>query len=732
MSKEEIKNKIKEKYPNLELKNDYFLEPELVKEFSVDTLALKLCQLDGNTAYKLSIKLKFSSNMPYLKDMIKFIIEENPKYFENIEIITIKNENIIEEYTRLYSMKNHTLEELKEVEKRNIELNKDNYELFTFDINYYNELIIIQKLLQTKEIKQNDVIEFIIFTKELLKQNIIKDTGNYDINYDKYINEIISHILIGNISPSKLYSCINHTNKINNLLLAGKFQAVIYELQKTPLEVIDTLKTKQIYNIYREFVVLRGYKNIKSKYSKKELLTIFTNMSVLLEPSNVTNIIRHLPEEEKVERLFETFKKIDLSKVKTANNLVLYNNEFINFFIGNNLNEPNSLLNLIYNDQTTLKDKIEGIYAEWDNLNTRYKNQTLKTRLAFIEEALSNTNITLNPDEYLLEGNIINSYYDNKRHQNLEGLTLIDEVRKEYANMKHNYQKTIPYINGTHNEYYYEMLPANDPNLFILGAITDDCFKIGGHADSFVKYCARNINGRVLVVKDNKNNIVGAIPMYRNGNLIVCNSVETNFSDNKYIMENILQILEEASNKIIDISSKVEKDEHIQAIIIEGFKDKEYLTKYKTLDKNKVDDSCLKLENIYTNVEEKHEKFIISSIPNFSEENLKNCVLKVRYLDPRPLVLELEKEFITEQTKKQINSIYYEKEKRTLNLDNIEKVIFTDDWLIIIDKKYKIESIILTEDERAKEEYQEYLELAKEHCSYYNEDGSIKEEKYYK
>ena len=31
------------------------------------------------------------------------------------------------------------------------------------------------------------------------------------------------------------------------------------------------------------------------------------------------------------------------------------------------------------------------------------------------------------------------------------------------------------------------------------------------------------------------------------------------------------------------------------------------------------------------------------------------------------------------------------------------------------------------EDERAKEEYMEYLELAKEHCSYYDEDGNLKE-----
>ena len=46
------------------------------------------------------------------------------------------------------------------------------------------------------------------------------------------------------------------------------------------------------------------------------------------------------------------------------------------------------------------------------------------------------------------------------------------------------------------HDYYYETLKANDPILFMMGKSSNCCFKIGGDADSFVKYCANDPNGR--------------------------------------------------------------------------------------------------------------------------------------------------------------------------------------------------------------------------------------------
>lgn len=740
MTHEQIKKIIQEKYPSVKLKNELFFESYL--EFTLETIALKLSKLSNESANKLHTKFKLSRNNPYMRDMLKYIIEENIDYFNKVEGI-IEEKEVIKEYTRLYLSKYHTIEELKNI---NISANTEkNYNFKEFDINYYNKLILIQHFLKSKEIKQTEISEFISFTKELLRQNIINDITNYDVNYEKYINEIINHIILGNITPAELYSGIFSFNKINRLLLISKFKTELNELENNPIELISSIKGKQINNTYLEFIVLEGYKQIKSKYSKENLLRIFINMSVLLGYDNVTNIIRHLPKEEKkVIRLFEAFKDINLSKVKVENNRVIYNNELINFIIGNNLNEPNSLLNLIYNGQTSLSDKIEKIYSSWETLDFRYKNQPLKTRLAFLEECLSTEKISLNPDEYRLEGQIINSYYDNKKNQYLKELPLIEEVRKEYSKIKHNYQKTIPYIKGTYGEYNYEMLQANDPNIFALGAASDNCFKIGGLADAFVKYCANNKNGRALVIKNKEGLIVATVPMFRNGNLVIYNSLETIFDKDEEIMKNLVEILKEVSSKIIDISSKTEQEQKIKAVVIGGYKHKEYLNEFLVLDRSKIDNNILETlgEKIYTNIGGTHSNYIIATSQNFTHESLKSFNPRVIYIDPRKEPLEVEREFITNNIINLINSIYFEAqkkeesnkeetEKKELNFENVEQVIFNDDWFIFIDKKYNIISKIVGEDPRALEEYQEYLHLIKEYASHYDKNGHIKDESKY-
>ena len=125
------------------------------------------------------------------------------------------------------------------------------------------------------------------------------------------------------------------------------------------------------------------------------------------------------------------------------------------------------------------------------------------------------------------------------------------------------------------------------------------------------------------------------------------------------------------------------------------------------------------------------DNYIISSALNLNYDNLRSFEPKTLYNDPRKEVVELEKEFINEQVKKIVTSIYFESNRQAPNFDNIEKVIFNEDWLIIIDKKYKITSCIIGKDPRATIEYEEYLDLAKEHCSYYDEKGNLIEtEKY--
>jgi len=270
-----------------------------------------------------------------------------------------------------------------------------------------------------------------------------------------------------------------------------------------------------------------------------------------------------------------------------------------------------------------------------------------------------------------------------------------------------------------------------------MGSVTDCCFKIGGDADSFVKYCAENPNGRVLAIKNQRGKIVAMVPMVRNGNLILCNGIESTMTRNHEFMKKMFEILEIAGNKMIDISEKEEKESNmIHAMLIGGYKNEiSELKKYQQVEYGEIEDKCINPldRRIYANMGGyDYQNYIVASIPNLNYYNLRSFEPTTLYNDPRKEPLEIEKEYITENIKKVINSIYYEINKNIPNYENIEKIIFNEDWLIIIDKKYKIESYIVSKDERAHEEYEEYLYLAKEHCSYYNEDGKFKEESYYR
>ena len=508
-------------------------------------------------------------------------------------------------------------------------------------------------------------------------------------------------------------------------------------LANNPIEIISSINSKQMRNIYNDFSNTKGLEKIKDIFTKEELMAIFISMSVLLGNDNVVKIVRHLPKDDvKVRRLFNAFRKIDLSKIKVEDRKIIYNKDFINFFMGDNLEEPNSLLNLIYEGKTILSDKLEEIYAYWDILENRYRLQPLKTKLAFFEESFNTTSVVLNPSEYKLEGKIINSYLDNKKFQNLKNLDLIEEVRKVYSGMKHNYQKTIPYVNGKFGDFYYETLLANDPSLFIMGSSTDNCFKIGGDADSFVKYCAEDVNGRVLAIKDKRNSVVAMVPMVRNGNLIICNSIESNMVRNETFMKKMFEVLEEAGNKIIDISNNEEQgQDSIKAIVVGGYKNEvSRFGKYRAITYGDINENYLLplKSGLYVNMGSfDYANYIISSVEDLDLSLLRSFYPSVRYDDPRMGVLEIEKEFIDENVKKVISSIYYEKYREILDVTGIIQVIFNEDWFILVDNNYNIISCIVSNDPRAVLEYNEYLALTKEYVSHYDNEGHIKDEAKY-
>ena len=127
-----------------------------------------------------------------------------------------------------------------------------------------------------------------------------------------------------------------------------------------------------------------------------------------------------------------------------------------------------------------------------------------------------------------------------------------------------------------------------------------------------------------------------------------------------------------------------------------------------------------------------YANYIITKKDDASLYTTSSFEATVRYLDPRMETKEIEKEYITEEDIININKIYYEKTLGILDLSHALKIIYNKDFFILINDDYSIISCIVGSDPRAINEYNEYLSLEKEYASYFDKDGHVKEQAYYR
>ena len=146
------------------------------------------------------------------------------------------------------------------------------------------------------------------------------------------------------------------------------------------------------------------------------------------------------------------------------------------------------------------------------------------------------------------------------------------------------------------------------------------------------------------------------------------------------------------------------------------------------------------LINAKVNSEKKYDydkdKEIKESIEKLEKEFAGNGRVLIRPSGTEPLVRVMiegeDQEYITKKDITNINKIYYEKTLGVLDLSHALKIIYNKDFFILINDDYSIISCIVGNDPRALNEYNEYLSLEKEYASYFDKDGHVKEEAYYR
>ncbi len=710
-------------HPNINFNNTNFLTDEAFKDFDDEQL-VNLCKMSHTNAWLLYEYIYIYSYEQFYKEMLIKIAKINPKFFD------ISNINDV--HGNPYDCKKFDYK----VIFCEYEILFNNGLIKTNNVNYNNiyEIEFVDAFLQMKnEYKESGKLndKVINTLTSFLKQKILKEDANI-ANVDSIINEIIGYLLSSDINLSDII--IYRYTTYKRILVEGKYKDKLVDFDTNSLDALLDIKVKQVKNLMSR---LRNEYEEFDSYSYHKQFKFTINMLAILGYQNSEKLINLLDGNEKYfSDVFYSFFRLDLQKIHLDSNRIVYDENFIDFFFS-----PNGILKHIISSDYEIIYNLDVIYENYEEFEKRFKSQNIQNKMDFYKDIIRK-GITrpLEPDLYLLEGDIINECVDNKKFQKYtKDKDIIQNVCDEYRKVRHNFMKTIPYVSGEKDGYYYETLLCDDPNLFVMGSKTNCCFKIGGEASSFVQYCAENINGRVLVIKNDKGKVCGMIPFVRNGNLLLCNSIESVSVKNLDTMRILFDVATSAFEKMINISSNNEiENESITVVLMGNYKNQiNEIGNYDMVSPGLISFSDLRpldeKDDMYANMGGyDYTNYIITQKDDYAIYTSSSFHPRAIYFDPRKETKIVEKEYITNDDIKEIEKIYYEKTNGKIDLSHALKLIYNKDYFILINDDYSIVSMIVGCDPRALEEYTEYLSLEKEYVSNFDKNGHIKESAYYR
>lgn len=387
------------------------------------------------------------------------------------------------------------------------------------------------------------------------------------------------------------------------------------------------------------------------------------------------------------------------------------NEDFINFMFANKqnnhfmemLNDPNSLLSknwsYLYNNIDELQERCHGVL-------------TLK-KLNIIFKQLSPTRDIkdVSPDNYkLTENNILNDVcLGNKTGRSNE--EIYKNLLDIYDKMKKRRESSIPYLEGkASNGYSFKMMKLNDPIIFTLGYKGNCCIRVKDIAHNHLLHAALCRNGRILLINDESNELAGFVPLKRNGEVLIANSIECL---HKKRNDDAIKTFEEAVFKIVDATKG---DEPIRLVCIgtEAYarpEGKDFPENIEVPTIYEKDDSVYKHTDCYHK-----ELTIVYQDPKLKLENIKYGNPNVSYQDPRNKIESCD--FSTSSDEIRVKALNVINAVRYANADieelenfhkcgryGIKSCIFNDDWYIVITYDDNIYGDYLKHDQRAEKEY---------------------------
>jgi len=360
----------------------------------------------------------------------------------------------------------------------------------------------------------------------------------------------------------------------------------------------------------------------------------------------------------------------------------MFSNENDNHF-KNMLLDSSSLLSknwsYLYNNYEEIKEKCHGLIT-LKKLNIIFKELSP-------ERELDN----VSPNNYKLQENdILNDVcLGNKTRKTNEEVykTLLDI----YEKMKHRIESSIPYVQGNaSNGYSYEMMKLNDPIVFTLGYKGNCCIRVNDIAHNHLLHATLCRNGRILLIFDKLHQLAGFVPLKRNGEVLIANSIECL---HKIRNESAIFAFEAAVKDIVETSKNNEKDP-INLVCIGN---EAYAKPKGDSFPNDIKTPTIyeKKDFLYGTTDQYHRKLdIIYKNPSLNLSNIKYGNPQCSYVDPRPKVnscdFRIRNKKSIEQALKIINAVRYENAEieELENFDlctgyGLDKCIYSEDWYIV-------------------------------------------------
>lgn len=619
-----------------------------------------------------------------------------------------------------------------------------------------------------------ELLEFENIDNEYIKNYLKKDILPKIIRNNYDFNEIFSHLLTGNYNCFNgidyIYFSVIIEEIDNNEELKEKFISFIYNIlcnnQNFNLAEEDMVK-KVLYNKIKNMEIKKEqYKNLF--YSPDGLKTIFylkfgklsrrmdylngisSKQLIYLNIKHINQILNSLniENEDELSNLysfaiklymvfglertlkilkgdyghinryfFDNVSNLNVKNVELIKEGKKYipkiSNEFISFMFANQnenhfknmLSDSSSLLSknwsYLYNNYEEIKEKCHGVI-------------TLKKLNVILRELSPERDLDdVSPNNYKLQENdILNDVClgNKSRKSNQEVYKMVLDI---YEKMKRRTESSIPYVKGeASNGYSYEMMKLNDPIAFTLGYKGNCCIRVNDIAHNHLLHATLCRNGRILLIFDKHHQLAGFVPLKRNGELLIANSIECL---HKVRNESAILAFKEAVSDIVETSQNNEKDS-IKLVCIGR---EAYAKPIGTPFPNDIPTPTIfeKNDPTYAHTDQYHRTLdIIYEKPALNISTIKYGNPTCSYTDPRPQISSCDfrsgNNEAIEQALKIINAVRYENadieelENFTLcRRYGLDKCIYNEDWYIVTTYDGKIYGDFLKFNPKAETEY---------------------------